>query len=221
MDTVGIRLKQLRAEDGRTQLEIAAALKQYEIRADRGTVARWENDIQQPTLRPVKYLAKLYGVTTDFIIDGSNPGSTRTGAFGGIGGSLTSLRIPVFGNIPAGFKIADAKDILDWEELDLKKYGSENSYFGLIVNGDSMYPEYQDGDVIIVQKSPDAASGKDVLVSIKGSEATLSRYYKYESGAVEFRSLNPIYPGSKFTAEEALQASVAIVGFVRELRRRK
>lgn len=218
MDTVGSRLKQLRAEDGRTQLEIAAALKQYEIRADRGTVARWENDIQQPTLRPVKYLAKLYGVTTDFIIDGTNPGSIN---YSGVSRNSTSIRIPVFGNIPAGFKIADAKDILDWEELDLKKYGKDSDYFGLIVKGDSMYPEYQDGDVIIVQLSPDTASGKDVLVSIKASEATLNRYYKYENGVKEFRFLNPIYPGSKFTAEEALQASVAIVGFVRELRRRK
>jgi repressor LexA len=218
MDTVGSRLKQLRAEDGRTQLEIAAALKQYEIKADRGTVARWENDIQQPTLRPVKYLAKLYGVTTDFIIDGSNPGSINSS---GVGKNSTSIRIPVFGNIQASFKITDAKDILDWEEIDLKKFGKENNYFGLIVKGDSMYPEYQDGDVIIVQQSSDVASGKDVLVCVNGSDAFLSRYYKYESGVKEFRSLNPIYPGSKYTAEEALKASVAIIGFVRELRRRK
>lgn len=67
MTTVGARLKKLREIDGRTQEEIASELSKFGLKADRATLARWENDLQTPKLAPVRALAQIYGVSMDYI----------------------------------------------------------------------------------------------------------------------------------------------------------
>ncbi|NCU27157.1 S24 family peptidase, partial [Candidatus Nomurabacteria bacterium] len=108
----------------------------------------------------------------------------------------------------------------DWEELD-PQFNPDYEYFGLVVRGDSMYPEYLDGDIIIVQQSECADSGKDVVAYVNGYEATLKRLYKYENGSIELRAVNPAYESKKFSIEEVKSKPVVIRGIVKELRRKK
>lgn len=68
--SIGSRLKRLRENDGRTQDEMARAMKRHGLNTNRVQIARWENDTQLPRLHPVSLLAKLYNVSIDYIVNG-------------------------------------------------------------------------------------------------------------------------------------------------------
>ena len=74
--------------------------------------------------------------------------------------------IPVLGRIPAGIPVEMVQDIIDYEDIseDMLRGGKE--YFALKVSGESMYPEYLNGDVLIVLKQNDCESGQDAIVAV-------------------------------------------------------
>jgi len=73
MESLGKRVKRLRIAAKMTQEDVASALKLRGIKADRGTVARWETDVQMPTVSPCRELAHVFGVTLDYIVEGIEP----------------------------------------------------------------------------------------------------------------------------------------------------
>ena len=42
------------------------------------------------------------------------------------------------------------RDIEDWEDLPESRFKGGAEYFALKVKGDSMFPKYEDGDVLIL-----------------------------------------------------------------------
>ena len=69
--SLGRRLKQLRSNAEKTQQEISDMLNAIGVKATRVQIARWENNLQEPTLTPVIGLSKIYGVSADYIITGN------------------------------------------------------------------------------------------------------------------------------------------------------
>lgn len=130
------------------------------------------------------------------------------------------VRIPVLGLVPAGIPIEAIEDIVDWEEIPAAMCSGERQYFGLRVKGDSMYPEYLDGDTIIVRKSPAFESGDVCVVYVNGFDATLKRVKVDESGAWTLIPRNPEYPPKTYSAEEVRTVPVSVAGVVVELRRK-
>jgi repressor LexA len=55
---------------------------------------------------------------------------------------------------------------LDWLKGD-------REYFTLLVRGDSMYPEYLAGDVVIIRKQSTCDDGDDCAVVINGTDGRL------------------------------------------------
>ena len=89
---------------------------------------------------------------------------------------------------------------------------------GLIVSGDSMYPKYQDGDVIIVKLQPDCENGQDCVVYVNGCDSTLKKVVKERDG-IMLQPLNPEYVPKKYNYADELNP-VTIIGVVVELRRK-
>lgn len=87
--------------------------------------------------------------------------------------SPSSAVVMIYGTIPAGIPMECIEDIIDTEEIsaDMLKGGKE--YFGLKIKGDSMEPDYLDGDTIILQKADNCESGDDCVVMVNGSERHL------------------------------------------------
>ncbi len=129
-------------------------------------------------------------------------------------------RVPVLGRVPAGIPIEAITDVVEEIELDSSLAGSGYDYFGLLVTGDSMYPEYRDGDVVILRVQSTADTGDDVVAYIGGSDATLKRLTLTENG-IQLRPLNPEYPVRSYTRQEVLSLPVTIAGVVVEQRRRR
>ncbi len=129
-------------------------------------------------------------------------------------------QIPVLGRVPAGIPVEAVEDVIEMLELDAPMANDGNAYFALLVTGDSMFPEYRDGDIVIVRVQSTAETGDDVVAYIDGSDATLKRFTR-TTGGVQLRPLNTAYPTRSFTAQEVAAEKVAIAGVVVEQRRRR
>lgn len=129
-------------------------------------------------------------------------------------------RVPVLGRVPAGIPIEAISEVVEEIELDSSLAADGYDYFGLLVTGDSMYPEYRDGDVVVLRVQATAETGDDVVAYIGGGDATLKRLTRTESG-IQLRPLNPTYPVRSFSRQEVLSLPVTIAGVVVEQRRRR
>ena len=127
-------------------------------------------------------------------------------------------RIPIFSKIPAGIPIELIEDVIDYEELDPKMFTGDKEYFGVRVSGDSMYPEYRDKDILIVQKTSDCESGQDCIIMINGNDGTFKRVKKTEEGII-LQPLNPNYEIKFYSNKEIEELPIRIIGVVKEIRR--
>ena len=66
---IGARLKALRIEKGLSMDMLVYDINEkYSIDLNKGLVSRWENGINEPSLRYAGYLAKYYDVSLDYLI---------------------------------------------------------------------------------------------------------------------------------------------------------
>ena len=129
-------------------------------------------------------------------------------------------RIPVLGRVPAGVPVEAVTDVLEEIDLapDLAADGYE--YFALQVRGDSMIPEYREGDIVVVRIQPTAETGDDVIAYVGDSDATLKRLAHTADG-IELHPLNPAYEVRRFSRAQVGALPVTIGGIVMEQRRRR
>ena len=132
----------------------------------------------------------------------------------------SSAVVFVYGTIPAGVPMECIEDILDTEEISADMLKGGKQYFGLKLKGDSMYPEYLNGDTIILEKVEDVENGQDAVIMINGDDGTFKRVFKNENGII-LQPLNPSYSPLVFSNEEIKSKPVKIIGRVVELRRKK
>lgn len=99
--SLGDKLLDLRKKAGLSQEDVADKLE-----VSRQTVSKWETDQTVPELIKVKLLSKLYNVSYDYLISGSN-----------LSGDITSIEMIV--------------DEIDWTSAWSKKYPILASYQGV------------------------------------------------------------------------------------------
>ena len=126
----------------------------------------------------------------------------------------------VYGTIPAGIPMEMIEDIIDTEEIDANMLKGGKEYFGLKIKGNSMYPEYLDGDTIILEKMDDVESGSDAVVMVNGNDGTFKRVFKNENGII-LQPLNPEFQPIVYTNEQIEKLPIRVIGKVVELRRKK
>lgn len=199
--TMGERIKMLREQRGITQNELAEICKVSDK-----AVSTWENGRNIPRMGAIQHMADYFGIPKSAIIENIAP-------------PVNAIRIPVLGNIPAGIPLSAVEDIEGWEELspDMLRGGKE--YFALAVKGDSMIPEYRDGDVLILRKQDSCETGDDCAVMVNGDDATFKRVRRSEKG-ITLQPLNPAYDPMFFSNEEIMSLPVRIIGVVVEIRRK-
>lgn len=181
-----------------------------------------------PTLDTVKYVAKGMNITIEKILkmlDDEQEFKLNEEA-----PKYNSATVFIYGKIPAGVPMECIEDIIDTEEIPADMLKGNKEYFGLIVNGNSMNPDYLDGDVLILEKVDDCESGKDCVVMVNGNDGTFKRIIKdEEKRTIRLQPLNtqldetgkPLYEPITYSEEEIEKLPVRIIGKVVELRRKK
>ena len=154
-------------------------------------------------------IAEYFGVTLDFLLGRDTTKNPK------------AIRIPVLGSVPAGIPLEAVEDVIDWEELPQSMVTGGREYFALQVKGDSMWPDYLPGDVVIVRRQPTCLSGEDCVVYVNGYDATLKQVRLDEiDHSLTIIPRNQSYPPRTFTQEEIQSLPVSIAGVVVELRRK-
>ena len=94
--------------------------------------------------------------------------------------------------IPAGFP-SPAQDYLakriDLNDLLIKHPGST---FYVRAEGNSMFPDIGDGDLLVIDRHSEVVNGSIVLACIN-NEFCIKKYYKRSDGSIELQSSNPEY----------------------------
>lgn len=129
-------------------------------------------------------------------------------------------KIPVFGVIPAGTPVEAIEDVLDFEEIPEAWTSGDREFFALKIRGDSMFPEYLDGDIVIFLKQSTCESGDDCAVLINGNDATFKRVFFDEHG-LTVKPINPIYKPITYTRDDIEALQISIIGVFWELRRKR
>ena len=126
----------------------------------------------------------------------------------------------VYGTIPAGIPMECIEDIIDTEEIPVEMLKGGKQYFGLKIKGDSMEPDYLDGDTLILEKADDCENGDDAVIMVNGNDGTFKRVFKNENGVI-LQPLNPTYSPMVYSNEQIENLPVKIIGIVEEIRRKK
>jgi len=169
----------------------------------------YESDTRAPSDDVKSKIADYFGVSVDFLL-GRAPAAQSEDIYA----------IPVLGSVPAGIPLEAIEDIIDWEEIPAAMCAGGKEYFALKVIGDSMYPDYLEGDTVIVRKTPCCDSGDVCVVYVNGYDATLKQVKLGDHGEITIIPRNPTYPPRTYTKSEVEALPVSIAGVVVELRRR-
>ena len=128
-----------------------------------------------------------------------------------------TVKIPVLGIIKAGTPIEAQQDIIDYVEIpkDWTRGGKE--YYGLKISGDSMYPKYDNDDIVIFLKTNEVISGKDCAVMVNGFDATFKKVL-FQNDSIILQPYNSNYQVQMFNKEQIEQLPVKIIGIAKEKR---
>lgn len=168
------------------------------------TVTSWYNGEFYPRIDKIQLLANYFSIQkSDLVEDHSKKKNI----------------VNVYSSVHAGILSEMIENIVDTEEISEKFASSDKTYFGIKVKGDSMLPDYHEGDTLIIEHTPSCESGSDCIVAINGNEAFLKRVY-INSNGITLQALNPKYEPLIYSNDEIKQLPVTIIGIVKELRRK-
>ena len=171
------------------------------------TISDWINGKAYPRIDKIEMMANYFGINKSDLVEEHSKGEKNQG-----------LKIPVLGTVAAGIPISAVEDILDYEEVP-QSWENQGEFFGLKIKGDSMKPDINDGDTVIVRQQATANNGDVVIALVNGDDATCKKFEKLDNG-IMLISNNSEYSPMYFSNEEVVTKPVVIIGRVVELRRK-
>lgn len=122
--------------------------------------------------------------------------------------------IPVFESVSAGFGTLAIDAVTDYIPLYFTDENEANDTILVRVQGDSMYPKIEHGDLIQVKKQTSVDSGSIAVMLLDGEEALVKRVL-YTDDRIELHSINPMYAPLCFAGKEVTRLQV--LGLVRRI----
>lgn len=188
-----IRLKELREERNWNRKQAAKFLNKAYT-----TYVNHENGYREPNSEDLISYAKAYDVTVDYLVGRTDIRSQKSIESQPII-STQFVSFPIIGEVAAHY---DGFSSEDWTNgqidvpLSWLKGKSQSDYFVLRVSGDSMYPAYQDGDLVLVLKqSTMDHSGQVGVIMYDDDKGTLKRVeYVMGEDWMKLIPINPQFP---------------------------
>ena len=129
------------------------------------TITSWCKGEFYPRIDKIQLLANYFNIQKADLVESRNTLAHKS----------NSAVVFVYGTIPAGIPMECIEDIIDTEEISADMLRGNKQYFGLKIKGNSMEPDYLDGDVIIFQKQDDCENGDDCVVMVNGNERYIQK----------------------------------------------
>ena len=220
MATSTERINQIMKEKKLRQIDVLNLAKpfqqKYNIKFSKSHLSQYVNGKSNPDNEKIFLLSKVFGVTEAWLLGYNVPRYERIENTGPQ--TPQGLKIPVLGTVAAGIPISAVEEILDYEEVP-QSWKNQGEFFGLRIKGDSMKPDINHGDTVIVRKQSTANNGDVVITLVNGDEVTCKKFEKLDNGIILI-SNNSEYSPMYFSNEEVVTKPVVILGRVVELRRK-
>ncbi|QQA62438.1 helix-turn-helix domain-containing protein [Aeromonas caviae] len=221
---VNERIKSRRMACGLTQDQVA-----NRVGVTRVAVSHWERGGADPNGRYLNELAAALGVSVDWLLTGKEEGTMGVSEppFPGYRNVEPAeipqgTRVPILSYVQAG----------QWREMCEQATAFDGSLeyvaagvsvgscaFGLWVRGNSMEPDFKEGDLLIVDPDEAPKAGDFVIAKNGSEEATFKKYRsrgEYDDGRPRFE-LVPLNDDHETLSTD--QTHISIIGVVVEHRR--
>ena len=179
------------------------------------SIARWEMGENSPSVDNVLLLARALDVELPDLV--GKEINIDNGEIIDLDSDV--VKIPVLGTIKAGIPIEAQEEIIDYVEIPRKWTLSGKKFYGLMVSGDSMFPKYQENDIVIFEQNEDKEqyNNKDCAVMVNGDDATFKQVLLNNNGLV-LRPYNNAYDILMYSNDDIEQLPIRIIGIAREKR---
>lgn len=169
----------------------------------KSTVRKWEQGmIKDMKSSNLKAIAKILNISPTVLLGLSEPSM-----------ELDTVELPILGDVAAGTGSFADNTITGYEKVPKDWIGNDGDYALLRVTGESMYPKFEEDDLLLVRCQSSVDSG-DYAVAIIDGERGVVKKVVYDKDYIELQSINPMYPPRRFEGEDVLR--VRIFGLVKK-----
>lgn len=191
------------------------------IGVNQTTIARWEDDNRVPTIDNAVDVANALNISLIDLI-GKDLRFDNATYVKPIVEDDNMVQIPVLGTIKAGIPIEAQQDILEYIEIPKTWIRGGKQFYGLKISGDSMFPKYQENDVVVFEDSRnynmEAAKNKDCAVMVNGNDATFKKVLLNDDGITLVPYNTGSYDIKMYSKDDIIHKPVKIIGIAREKR---
>jgi len=206
-EKIGLRIRTMRNSRGWTQQVLADKLGFAKSR-----IAMYETGQREPDMDVLEALADAFNVPLFALLSDDDmpqgfmrplPSNLKPLS------ELHHLKVPLIGSVAAGVPIMAEQDFDTFVDAPVKCDAA------LTVEGDSMAPGFQSGDIVYIRCQPDVRDGQIAVVLIDDS-ATLKHVYHDRDG-LTLISDNPAYAPIRVNGTEHDYIAIygIVVGFTR------
>lgn len=183
-------LNRLRTDAGMSQLELAACLKKEGLEVTNQHIYKWEKNINRPSASQFIALCLVFGIhdITGVFAEASDAPYSRLNPEGqrkvreyikvldasGLyalpvaqGDILPFKKLPVYTQ-PASAGTGLFLDSDAFDEVEVHREVSDKADFGIRISGDSMMPQYIDGQIVWVHRQNSLNSGEIGIFLLNG-----------------------------------------------------
>lgn len=124
------------------------------------------------------------------------------------------INVPIVGTVRAGLPILAGDNIEGYHPTLKSNLCNNKDYFYLRVQGDSMNQEFNDGSLLLIEKTPWVENGSIAVILIDGLESTVKKIIQNENMITLIpMSTNPIHVPYMYDVKKD---KIEIVGRVKE-----
>lgn len=208
LSLIGRRIKEIRKEKDMTLEDVAKR-----IGVAKSTIQRYEAGLISSPKQPVlAAMAKAFNIKEEWLCGMSDDKEEQIEEAFDDG----MVPVPVLGEVSAGTGKCATDNITGYIFEEKDSMAGDCEYVYLKVTGDSMYPEFKEGDLVFVKCQPSVESGSYAVVMVD-SELGMVKRVIYGKDFVELQSVNPMYPPKRFENEDVLR--VRVFGLVKGMKR--
>lgn len=204
-------LKHLREKKGLSQNKLGAL-----IGVNQTTIARWEDDNRIPTIDNAVDVAEALNIPLPDLLGKD----LRFDNAESIDINDNVTKIPVLGVIKAGIPIEAQQDVLEYIEIPKDWVRGGKEFYGLKISGDSMFPKYNENDIVVFEKIDDfeLANNKDCAVMVNGDDATFKKVLISDIGITLVPYNTGAYEIMMYSNKDIEEKPIKIIGIAREKR---
>lgn len=207
------RIRQTRIGQKLTQQQLGDR-----VGVTKATISQWEKGDYSPSGQNLYNLAKALGVSADWLLTGKESSSVFQNVEPT---TLSDHRVPVLSYVQAGqlTQVQEIRDVDGSFEYVQADEDIGDRAFAMRISGDSMTPEFGEGDLVIIDPDIEPVPGDYVAAKNGSREATFKKYRPrgFNQDGVEYFELVPL--NDDYAPIRSDMCQVSIIGTMVEHRK--